>query len=356
MSLSANMNRSSTLLLTRRDVSALLNLDGCIAAVEQAFRAHGLGQADTPGVLGIHAADGGFHLKAGLLQVEGREYFVAKSNGNFRHNPARHGLPTVQGVVVLGDARDGRLLALMDSIQITTLRTGAATAVAAKYLARPDAAVATIAGCGNQGWIQLRAIARVRPLRQAFAVDRDRALARQFAETMSRELGFPVTAVANLTEAVSQSDLVVTCTPSTEPLLACDAIRPGMFVAGVGADSEDKWELAHDLLASATLVVDVLEQAATIGDLHHAIAAGVLTREAVHAELGQIVAGKKPGRTSVAEVTVFDSTGIALQDAAAAVAVYTRALELGSGVPIDLAGTDPAGASSHPTGPVGAAP
>jgi ornithine cyclodeaminase/alanine dehydrogenase-like protein (mu-crystallin family) len=330
------MNPKATLLLTRRDVARLLDLDRCIAAVEQAFRAHGLGLAGNPGVLGIPASEGGFHLKAGLLQVEGREYFVAKSNGNFPHNPVRLGLPTIQGVVVLCDARDGRLLALIDSIEITTLRTGAATAVAARYLARSNAGIATIAGCGTQGSVQLRALARVRPLRAAFAVDRNAVAAERFALSMSRELGIPIQAVDDLADAAAQSDLVVTCSPATEPLLNGAAIMPGTFVAGVGADSEDKWELAPDLLAGATLVVDLLEQAATIGDLHHAIAAGILTRNSVHAELGQIVAGRRPGRSTDAEIIVFDSTGMALQDAAAAVAVYNAALRSGSGVLIDL--------------------
>lgn len=330
------MNPPATLLLTRRDVASVLDLDGCIAAVEEAFGAHGRGDTGAPGVLGIHAREGGFHLKAGLLRTGGREYFAAKSNSNFRHNPARHGLPTIQGVVVLCDAQDGRLLALIDSIEITTLRTGAATAVAAKYLARQDAAVATIAGCGAQGPVQLRALARVRPLRAAFAVDRDPVAARRFATAMSRELGIPVEAADDLAKAAAQSDMVVTCTPSTEPLLDRDAIRPGTFVAGVGADNEDKWELAPGLLAGATLVVDVIEQAAAIGDLHHALAARALTLDAVHAELGQIVAGRRPGRISDTEITVFDSTGMALQDAAAAAAVYAGAQRAGRGVRIDL--------------------
>lgn len=340
------MNPRETVLLTRSDVAALLDLDTCIAAVEAAFRAHGRGEAGTPGILGVHAPSGGFHIKAGLLEVRGRELFVAKTNSNFRDNPLRHGLPTIQGVIVLCDAQDGRLLALLDSIEITALRTGAATAVAARYLARDDASCATIVGCGSQGRVQLRALARVRTLRSAFAVDVDPAVARAFAAAMSRELGIAVSPTTDLAWAAAQSDLCVTCTPSTSPLLRRAAIRPGAFVAGVGADSEDKWELAPDLLADATLVVDVIDQAATIGDLHHAIAAGSLTRDSVHAELGLIVAGRKPGRTSNLEITVFDSTGMALQDAAAAAAVYARAVESGTGLAVDLGGF--AGAAAPP--------
>lgn len=326
-----------TVVLTGNDVAAVLDLDTCIGAIEQAFRAHGRGQAANPSVLGVHAAAGGFHIKAGLLGVEEREVFVAKINSNFRHNPARHGLPTIQGVVALYDAGDGRLLALMDSIELTVLRTAAATAVAARHLARRDAGVATIVGCGRQASAQLRALGRVRRLRAAFAIDRDTAIAREFAATMSRELGIAVTFTDDLRAAMAESDLCVTCTPSTAPLLHPSEVRPGTFVAGVGADSEDKWELAPDLLAGATLVVDVLEQAAAIGDLHHAIAAGVLTRDAVHAELGAVVAGRAPGRMSETEITVFDSTGMALQDAAAAAVVYSRALQAGAGTQVRFA-------------------
>jgi len=135
---------SSTLLLTRKDVSELLTLNDCVLAVEQAFRLHGEGRAPAPGVLGVHAQGGGFHIKAGTLLL-GRNYFAAKTNANFPGNPAR-GLPTIQGVILLFDADNGQVLAVMDSMEITTLRTGAATAVAAKYLARKDARVIFLAG------------------------------------------------------------------------------------------------------------------------------------------------------------------------------------------------------------------
>ena len=189
-----------TLLLTRSDVADLLPIEACIEAVEHAFRLHGEGRAEPPGILGIqahrggiqahrggiqahrggiqaprggiHAGGGGFHLKAGILDL-GRRYFAAKTNGNFPGNPERFGLPTIQGVVLLADADQGSPLALMDSAEITALRTGAATAVAAKYLARADAAVVTVCGCGLQGRVQLRALAAVRPLTRAYAIDRD---------------------------------------------------------------------------------------------------------------------------------------------------------------------------------------
>jgi alanine dehydrogenase len=323
------------LLLTRSDVADLLDLDSCIAAVEEAFRLHGTGDAVT-GVLGIHVPGGGFHIKAGTLRLS-RPYFAAKTNANFPNNPAKHGLPTIQGVIVLADAELGTPLALLDSSEITTLRTGAATAVAAKYLAREDARTAAIIGCGNQGWVQLRALRRVRPLTAVRVYDRDRGRAEDLARTLGPELGLTIDVANDPAAAARKSDIVVTCTSSNQPILDLGDVTQGAFVAAVGADNPDKQEIAPALLAASRVVVDVLEQAATIGDLHHALAAGAMTVDDV-SELGQIVAGRLPGRRAPTEVIVFDSTGMALQDVAAAATVYERALAAGRGVFVQLAG------------------
>jgi ornithine cyclodeaminase/alanine dehydrogenase-like protein (mu-crystallin family) len=224
----------------------------------------------------------------------------------------------------------------MDSIEITILRTGAATAVAAKHLARPESRVATVCGCGNQGRVQLRALARVLRLERVYAFDVDEERARQFAEALSAELALEISPVTDLSQAVSRSDVCVTCTPSRAPLVRREDLRPGTFIAAVGADSPDKQELEPAILASSTLVVDVLEQCAEIGELHHALEKRLMRREEVHAELGDIVAGLKPGRISDREIAVFDSTGTALQDVAAAAAVYEKAIRLGSFRQIDL--------------------
>jgi ornithine cyclodeaminase/alanine dehydrogenase-like protein (mu-crystallin family) len=316
---------TETRILTGRDVQALLGWDECIAAVEQAFRLHAEGRSLPPGVLGVPAPRGGFHIKAAGLAL-GRSYFAAKTNANFSENPRRHGLPAIQGVIVLCDADDGRPLAVMDSIEVTIRRTAAATAVAARYLARPDARAATICGCGRQGRAQLRALARVRKLERAFAFDADEASARTYAAEMSAQLGFPVTAVAAPRVGLAESDVCVTCTPSRQAFLGRADVRPGTFVAAVGADSADKQELEPELMASAVVVADVLEQCAAIGDLHHALEAGAMSRDGVHADLADLVSGRKPGRRTPQEITIFDSTGTALQDVAAAALVYEKAM------------------------------
>ena len=330
------MNSQPTLLLRRSEVAELLTMDACIASVEQAFWLHGKGKAATPGVLAVHLENGGFHIKAGVLGLS-RSYFAAKVNANFPQNRERHGLPTIQGVIVLCDGANGKPLAVMDSMEITAQRTAAATAVAAKYLARLESGVITICGCGSQGRVQLRALRRVLPVRKVYACDRDSDHARCFAREMSTELQVDIEAVSQAGDAASRSYVCVTCTTSLKPVLAAEHIRPGTFIAAVGADSPEKQELHPALMAAGKVVTDLTEQCAAFGDLHHAIAAGVMKREDVHAELGEVVAGRKSGRTSPEEITIFDSTGMALQDVAAAALVYGKAVTAKCGLTLDLA-------------------
>ncbi len=330
------MKPKGTLLLNRRDVVALLGLDECIVAVEQAFKAHAEGRSLPPGVLGIHTRDGGFHIKAAGLELA-RPYFAAKVNGNFFQNKQRFGMPNIQGVIVLCDAENGYPLAVMDSIEITIIRTGAATGVAAKYLARPDATVATVAGCGNQGRISLRALGAVRRLEKVYAFDVEHELAERYANELSGELRIAVTAVRDLSDAVGRSDICVTCTPSKQPYLNQSDVAPGTFIAAVGADNEEKQELDARLIAASKVVVDSLDQCAAIGDLKLALKQGLMTKADAHAELGEVIAGRKPGRENSEEVIVFDSTGTALQDVAAAAMVYEKALAADRGVVLDFA-------------------
>jgi ornithine cyclodeaminase/alanine dehydrogenase-like protein (mu-crystallin family) len=332
----ANAARA-TLVLGRDEIAALLTMDACIAAVERALALHAAGRSLPPALLSVHAPDGSFHVKAAGLLLD-RSYFVAKTNANFPDNPARFGLPTIQGVVVLCDAHDGRPLAVMESGLITSMRTAAATAVAARRLARPDARVATIIGCGVQGRAQLHALAAVLPLERVYAVDRDPEIAARYAVEMHAALALSVVAAADPGDAARASDVCATCTTATGPLLGPGDVPPGAFVAAVGADNPHKQELDPRLLASATLVVDSRAQAAAIGELHHAIDAGCLPHDATPAELAEVVAGLRPGRSAPDEVVVFDSTGIALEDVAAAAAVYEGALARGVGTAIRFGG------------------
>jgi hypothetical protein len=205
-----------TLIPSRRDVLDLLSLPDCIDAVERAFRLHAEGRSLGPGVLEVRAAAGGFHIKAAGLLGE-RSYFAAKTNANFPDNPRRFGRPTIQGTVMLADAGNGEPLAIMDSGSVTALRTGAATAVAAKFLARRDARTATIVGCGVQGEVQLAAIAAVLPLRHAWMLDTDHARAESVAARAGASLSLRVEAAKDLRTALGDSDVCVTCTCRIAP-------------------------------------------------------------------------------------------------------------------------------------------
>jgi ornithine cyclodeaminase/alanine dehydrogenase-like protein (mu-crystallin family) len=252
-------------------------------------------------------------------------------NGGFFQNRARSGLPNIQGLILLFDATNGVPLAVMESATVTILRTGAATAVAAKYLARPESSIATICGAGTQGAAQLRALSRVLRLERAHVWSRDAARAATFAETMSDELGFAVSAVADLAAAARESDVIVTCTPAKKWLLGREHVRPGVFVAAVGADSPDKQEIEPALVARASVVCDLVEQCSQVGELHHALDAGLMTAEQVRGELGAVIVGRAPRRERGDEMILFDSTGTALQDVAAAAMVYERACAGGRG-------------------------
>ena len=203
----------------------------------------------------------------------------------------------------------------MDSIELTLRRTAAASALAARLLARPDSETLLVCGCGEQGRAHLEALADVLPLKRCLAWDADPDRARAF------ESGRPieVRAVRELGEAVATAEIIATCTTAREPFLGLEHVRPGTFIAAVGADSPDKRELAPELMAAAAIVTDVTAQCAAMGELHH------VPGNPVRAELGELVAGRGAGRSSDDEIIVFDSTGTALQDVAAAAAIYEKA-------------------------------
>src|SRR5499427_6960611 len=251
------MNPSSFLFLSSADVRALLTMDECIAAVELAFRLHGEGKTVPPVVLGLDVSRGGFHIKAGVLSLS-RNYFAAKVNANFPDNPGRFGLATIQGMVILCDADNGSPLTILNSADITALRTAAATAVASKHLARPDSRVVTICGCGIQGRAQLAALSRVFPIETVFAYDKSRDNALKFMSDVNASLNIPITVIDDLTAHVRSSDICVTCTTSQEPLISQDDVCPGIFVAAVGADNLQKQEIHLTLIARSKVVCDVI--------------------------------------------------------------------------------------------------
>jgi ornithine cyclodeaminase/alanine dehydrogenase-like protein (mu-crystallin family) len=316
---------SETLILDRSTIAGLMAPRDYLSAVEAGFLSYAEGRAEAPAPMHIASVHGGFHAKGARLLLD-RAYVALKLNANFPGNPRDNGLPAIQGVIVLCDGSDGTVLAVMDSIEVTLRRTAAASALAARRLARNDTGCIAICGCGAQGRAQLAALAEVLAVRRALAWDIDRHAALRFSQEMSDALRIDVTAVEEAREATLQSGVIVTATPARAPFLTRDMVAEGAFIAAVGTDSPEKSELAADLMSAATIVVDLVAQATAMGDLHHAIEAGLLTVADVHAEMGELLVGSKPGRTSEDQIIVFDSTGTAIQDVASAVWIWRRAV------------------------------
>lgn len=319
-------------MLDRATIASLVSKDDCIAAVESAFAAHAGGYSLAPEMMHVDARGGEFHIKAGgLCNISGKDscYFTCKINGGFFGNYSKLGLPNIIGLIQLSDGTNGAPLAVMDSGRITAHRTGAATAVAAKYLARPESKTVTLCGAGSQGEIQLNYLMRCLPIERVYVWSRTNC--EGFAKRMSRELQIDVQAAANLEAATGDSDVIVTCTSATDWFLGLRHVGPGTFVAAVGADSPAKQELEPALIAQSEVVCDLVAQCAQVGELHHAIAAGLTTSAQIRGELSGVIAGHSPGRLSADETIIFDSTGVALQDTAVAVLAYERARAMGRG-------------------------
>lgn len=316
------MSQRDTLLLSKAYIHERVAAAAYLPAMREAFAALDRGELQNPSVGHVLGDGGGVHIKA-AAGVERFGKIAVKMNANFPANPAR-GLPTIQGVVALFDARSGELLALMDSIEITARRTAAVSTLAAQHLARADSARLGMAGCGVQAIYHLEALRDAFPLSHVVCADVDQRRANEFA-AQARSFGLTVAVAPTAAECARGVDILVTCTPSTTPILRRADIAPGCFIAAVGTDSPGKHELAPDLMAAALVVPDDLAQALEMGDTHHAVRAGAMTPASIHAELRAIVSGRTPGRTARDQLFVFDSTGMAIEDLAAADLVFARA-------------------------------
>jgi ornithine cyclodeaminase len=309
---------------------AAITPDVAIAAMRAAFEADGLGRTRVPAPinLDVPAARGEFHVKT--AHIEGVPCIAVKVASGFYDNPSR-GLPSGSGLMVLFDAGTGLPThLLLDNGFLTDVRTAAAGAVAADLLACRAIDVVGVLGSGVQARWQVRCLARVRAVTRVLAWSPTAEHLALYLSDM-RDDGFEAHGAAGPEAVCRASDLLITTTPSRQPLVRAEWLHGGQHVTAVGADAPGKQELEAACLARAgLLVVDRLSQCAVAGELQHALRAGLLTSERVHAELGQIVAGLRPGRTSASEITIADLTGVGFQDTAiahAAVRALTPAPE-----------------------------
>ncbi|WP_227418904.1 ectoine utilization protein EutC [Roseitranquillus sediminis] len=320
-------------ILTDAELRDCVPLDlEAVEVVEGAFGALSEGGVVMPPVLSMAIEEANGEVDVKMAHVPGLESFAIKVSPGFFDNPGK-GLSSTSGLMILLSARTGRVEALLlDNGYLTDVRTAAAGAVAAKHLAREDAATVTVLGAGLQARMQLRALALVRPLEAATIWARNHEKAKAAATELAQELGFPVGATLDPAEAVSLADIVVTTTPAAEPILMADWLRPGQHVTAMGSDQVGKNEIEPACIARADIYVpDRLSQTRELGELRAAVAAGAVEADAEFAELGDIVTGRAPGRTSRDEITIADLTGTGVQDTAIATHARRRATEAGSG-------------------------
>ena len=315
-----------TLLLSQSDVRSLVSMEEAVAAVEEAFAAHGRGETLMPSKVYIdlqkyrgdfRAMPAYFSGSAGLKWVNAHP-----------ENPQKYGLPTVRGLYILSDPATANPLAVMDATWLTAARTGASAAVATKHLARAAAKSVGFIGCGAQARTLLTALRVVIDEFEIVAADQSTDAAAVFAAEVGGRAG-------NLEEAAG-CDIVCTATPSSIPVVERAWIRPGTHINAMGADGHGKQELDPEILIEGLVVVDDIVQARGSGEVNVPLSKGELKIEALQTNLGEIVAGLKSGRSHDQQITIFDSTGLGVQDVALARVVYKAAREKGAGRAIDF--------------------
>lgn len=324
-------------IVTESELRELVKLDEeAIAAVEDGFTAIGEGRVTTPPIMRVDVEDHHGEVDMKSAYVQGMDAFAIKIASGFWENPNK-GLPSSSGMMIVWGATDGFPRAvLLDNGYLTVVRTGAAGAIAAKYLAREDLGTVGVVGAGEQARTQLQALKLVRGFERVLVVDRDADFVARYVAEMPSALGVPVEAAESHEQLVRESDMVVTATPSTEPHLSADWLHPGLHITAMGSDAEHKQELDPNVLVKADRrVCDVRSQVFRLGEHHHALEAGLLTMEDEVTELGEITAGLKPGRRSDEEITVCDLTGTGVQDTAIALLAYQKALDAGKGMQIE---------------------
>ncbi|MCX6550814.1 MAG: ornithine cyclodeaminase family protein [Acidobacteria bacterium] len=296
-----------------------------VAAVREAFRADGEGRTAVPAVINlpVPGTHGEFHVKTAW--VDGVPLVAVKVASGFYDNPAR-GLPTGSGLMALFDAATGMPIGLIfDNGFLTDLRTGAAGAVAADCLARQDSRVVGVIGSGVQARRQVTCLREVRPVTRLFAWSIDSPGTDAYCAEMRATLGIDARPAASAEDVCREADILITATPSRTPIVRAAWLRPGMHVTAVGSDTPGKQELDADCLARADrVVVDRLSQCAAFGEVSHAIAAGLMRASDVSAQLGEIVAGHREGRTAEDQITICDLTGVGFQDTAIAALAWSR--------------------------------
>jgi alanine dehydrogenase len=327
-----------TLILSEEAVKKLISLEEVTDAVESAFRMKGLGHAQMPPKQYLFMNKYNGDLRTMPAYLEENDVAAVKVVNSHPENRKRHGLPTVMATIILIDPRTGAPKAIMGGTWITALRTGAAGAIAAKYLANPNPKTIGIVGAGTQARTQLMGLQLVfEKIEEVRVWDRNEKTALKYAEEMKSNYNQAfIYSVKGIKEAVQGADIIVTATPSREPLVSAEWVDEGTHINCIGADAPGKQELDPAILVKSKIVVDNWSQSCHGGEINVPLTKGIIKKEDVWGDICEIVAGLKPGRTSPDEITVFTSTGLAIQDAATANVAYQKALKQKIGESVDI--------------------
>ena len=304
--------------------------------VSEGFAKLALEQVTVPPIMRIDVHDNNGEVDIKTAYIHGLENFAIKIASGFLDNRAL-GLPTGSGMMVLISAKTGRPEAvLLDNGYLTDVRTGIAGAIAAKHLASKNIRTAGVIGSGMQARYQMRGLKLVRQFRKVLVFGIQKEQVNQYVQEMTQELGVPVKAAESAEQVVRESDMVVTTTPSRDPFLKAEWLHPGLHITCMGSDAEHKQELYPEVFAKADLIAcDRVSQVFRLGELHHALEAGVVTDRTSVIELGEIITGKVSGRTDDQQITICDLTGVGVQDTQIARLAFKKAAKLGLGLEID---------------------
>ena len=320
--------KTDVLVLNKEEIESVITIDEAIEAVEEGFKALSSGKAVIPFPVALQVAShsGDVHIKPGY--IEGYDTYTIKIASGFYENP-KSGLPASHGMLLLFDSRTGFPVCFeVDQCYLTDLRTAAAGAVAARALARKSVDRVAVIGTGTQARFQIKALSKVRRFRELSVWGRRPEQVEKYIADMKDQVDADMVAAASVEEAVRGSDIVVTATMSSTPLVKASWLNEGMHITAMGSDSPEKQELESAVLGRADkIVVDSLRQCMSLGELHHAVEDGTISEKDVHAELGEVLLGRRSGRESDREITVADLTGTAVQDVVTSQIVYERALK-----------------------------
>jgi len=320
--------------LNQNDVKSVLDMPEAMDVVEKAFKQHGLKKVQMPPKTYLYFEKHNGDLRTMPSFLEEQDITGVKIV-NVHPDNRKAGLPTVMALVVLNSTETGAPLAVMDGTYLTDIRTGAAGGIAAKHLARPDSKVVGMVGAGNQARTQLLALAQVFDIEQIKITSKDISHCEEFEKEMAGVVNCEIIKTTR-TEEVCDCDILVTTTPVRSPVVRSEWVKAGTHINAIGADAMGKQELDSLLLMRAKVVVDDIVQASHSGEVNVPLSSGVISSEDIYCELGEVIAGVRSGRESDDEITVFDSTGLAIQDLATANLVFERAVEKGIGSWLDL--------------------